>query len=147
MDLFARSLVTLSVGSVAFAICVGAIAALRSLLRPHNYRALHLSEDSLEYEDLSRRRHRIEWKDISGIRVVRAQAVFDDLSGPYMETLWRIESKDGQYLEIPGEWSNRFRLRHAFAARIAGFDESMAARGFSSRAAGVWICFKSRPRT
>lgn len=147
MDHFglARFLVTLSVGSVAFAICVGVIAFMRSLLRPHNYRALHLSEDSLEYEDLSRTRYRIKWKEIVGIRVVRAQAVFDDLAGAYMETLWYIESEHGQQLMIPGEWSNRFKLRHAFAGRIADFDESMAARGFSSRTAGVWVCFKSRP--
>jgi len=127
---------------------IGGVAAIAfrevrsTITKPYNYRSLDLSSKGFEYEDLSRRRWFVRWQDISAVKFYRDEALFDDLYGPYLETMWLINSATGDRVEVMDESSNQGRLLEAFQMYLPDFDIDEAKRAIAAtREKGTWTCF------
>jgi hypothetical protein len=118
----------------------------RAFAEPYNYRSLNLSTEGFEYEDLSRRKWPVRWQDVSSVKFYRNEAAFEDLCGPYLETMWLIGTATGNRVKVMDESSNRGRLLEAFQKYLPTFDIDEAKRAVAAtRDKGTWICFSKLP--
>jgi len=141
---------SLHLGFYSFGSLVGArlIVILARISRePVNYRLLRLSDSGLEYQGLASERLTVPWTDIESIVFYRDEALFPDLTGPYLETMWIVKNQDGKVIEVMDEWGNRARLLAAFRKCLPGFDFVQGRHGLRSRKAGRWTCFQKPSAT
>jgi hypothetical protein len=132
--------------ALGFVVAARLILILARISRaPVNYRSLRLSDSGLEYQGLTSERLTVPWPDIESIVFYRDEALFPDLTGPYLETMWIVKNQDGRVIEVMDERGNRARLLAAFRKCLPGFDFVEARRGLRSRKAGRWTCFQ-KPR-
>jgi hypothetical protein len=136
--------------TAALILYVGGTAAVifwnvrRDLAKPYNYRSLELSSEGFEYEDLSRTKRSVRWQDISAVRFYREEALFEDIGGPYLETMWLIGSATDGHVEVMDEPSNQARLLEAFQKHLPGFDIEQAKRAIAAtNDRGTWTCFST----
>jgi hypothetical protein len=114
------------------------------LRKPVNYDALILSDAEIEYAAFGRR-ILIRFDEISKLNFVREEALFPDLSGPYIESKWLIQTVDDEFIEIMDEWPHRRQLLRWFRKNLTGFSVRAAREGFRASKEGSWHCFPSIP--
>jgi hypothetical protein len=121
------------------------LSTVRNLRTPNNYRSLHIVSHGLEYENLARAKITIQWSDISSIYFVRDDALFEDIEGPYLETMWILKTEDGKSTDVMDEWQDRQRLMRAFKRNLPGFDMKLAKSAIKGKGRGRWECFSKTP--
>lgn len=112
------------------------------LRKPVNYDSILISEIAINYSSFGQSRI-IPFKDISKVTFVREEALFPDLTGPYIESKWMVVMIDGGCIEIMDEWPHRRLLLLAFEKHLAGFNRSAAKAGIKAFKEGNWECFRS----
>ena len=127
---------------------LGSAVALRFILTvvripqpPVNYRSLQLSDTALEYVGLAGQPQIAAWNEIESIVFYRDEALFPDITGPYLETMWLIKPREGKTIQLMDEPSNRAHLLAAFRECLPEFDFAEARRGLDCREKGRWTCF------
>jgi hypothetical protein len=119
---------------------------IRSLLpktkpvEPLNYDSINIIDDVIEYTALGRTTL-IHLSEVTSVKFVRAEALFEDLYGPYLETSWWIKVADEPYFEIMDEPPHRQILLDTFKAHLLDFDEKAASVAFNTQGEGQWPCF------
>lgn len=117
-------------------------AVLYSVLRkPVNYQELRVTEKSLEYTAFGKN-YFIDFSEISKLEFMREEAIFPDLTGPYIESKWIIHTNGGARIEVMDEWPHRRQLLRAFNIRLPGFKRKIANEGLRSSGEGKWLCFE-----
>jgi len=108
---------------------------------PMTYKSLVLEDAQLHYVNLSGQVFVVVFDDIDKVEFVRREALFPDLWGPSVETIWIIHVRNGFAVELMDEEADRKRLVRAFARELAGFQEAEVAMGLASEEEGAWECF------
>lgn len=115
----------------------------RDLRKPVNYRSLEVRGPVIDYADLFDT-HRIDLHEVLQLTLVREEALFPDLTGPYIESKWVVQMRDGRRIEVMDEWPHRRVLLKALRRHLEGFDEAAAGAVLRARAEGRWLCFERR---
>jgi hypothetical protein len=82
------------------------------------------------------------WAEIESVVFYRDEALFED-AGPYLESMWLVEKRDGKTFGVMSEVRNRGPLLRAFREYLPGFDEQEVRRGMRAwRTKGKWVCLQ-----
>lgn len=128
-------LIGLIVGALVTA---GIVYVWRSAMQDTHER-IQVSGRGIEYESPGCKGF-IAWPEITRITLIRDEAAYPDIYGPYLETEWLIEFTGGR--EFLGfEWTNRRKLLRAFRANLRSFDRRKAKTGLRSWRKGKWLCY------
>lgn len=109
---------------------------------PVNYESLRVADGVIDYVTIAQRLA-IPLRDVLKLELVREQAVFDDLYGPYIESKWLLHTRGGAPAEIMDEQPHRKLLLQAFAAHLPGFNTQAAQLGFKASGEGRWLCYEA----
>jgi hypothetical protein len=109
-------------------------------LGPLNYDSINIVDDVIEYTALGRTTL-IHLSEVTSVKFVRAEALFEDLYGPYIETSWWIKVADEPYFEMMDEPPHRQILLETFIKQLRHFDDTAATAAFNATNEGQWICF------
>lgn len=112
--------------------------------KPVNYESLHISAGCIEYVAAGQR-HLIRLTEVSRLELVREEALFPDLDGPYVESKWVVQPDSGLSIEIMDERPHRRQLLLAFEVHLPGFDQEAAQAGLRATGEGRWLCWQARP--
>jgi hypothetical protein len=113
----------------------------RDLRKPVNYRSLEVRGPVIDYTDLLHT-HLIDLREVMQLTLVREEALFPDLTGPYIESKWVVQMRDGRRIEVMDEWPHRRVLLKGFRTWLPGFDAQAARTGLRARGEGRWFCFQ-----
>lgn len=108
-----------------------------------NYESIRIDGGTLEYVAFGLT-HLIRLEEVSKLELVRVEALFEDLDGPYVESKWILHSGEGSRVEVMDEWPHRQQLLRAFRAHLPNFDEAAARAGLTARGEGRWLCHSTR---
>jgi hypothetical protein len=134
-------LIGLIVGAL---VAAGVIYIWRLVLQETDQRIrisnLGIRYESTRYSGYSGLSGFIVWSEITRITLIRDEAAYPDIYGPYLETEWFIEF-NGDSKSLGFEWTNRRKLLRAFRAHLRSFDRRKAKTGLRSWRKGKWLCY------
>ena len=112
--------------------------------KPVNYDSLLVSAAGVRYLAAGQL-HTFQWDEVEHVDLVREEALFPDLYGPYIESKWLVKTAAGAAIEVMDELPHRRQLLQAFEAYLPGFDHGAARQGLASRGQGRWPCYRRAP--
>lgn len=125
-----------------WALFLGAMAVVVffDVREPVNYTSIRVSAGSIAYV-CAGRETTVKFDEILMLELVREEAMFPDLDGPYIESKWAVQTENSPRIEIMDEWPHRKLLMQAFQSHLPGFDASAARAGLKASGEGRWQCY------
>jgi len=112
------------------------------LKKPVNYESIRVLPGGVEYV-VSGQKRLVKFDEVVTLSLIREQAIFDCLDGPYIESKWFFRMVDGSGVEVVDEWPHRRLLIQSFRTQLPHFDERAARAGVRASAEGEWLCYRA----
>ncbi|MEO7106553.1 MAG: hypothetical protein ABIZ09_09285 [Rhodoferax sp.] len=123
-----------------------AVVVFFDVNEPVNYTSIRVSTGSIAYVCAGRETN-ITFDGIRRLELVKEEAMFPDLDGPYIESKWLVQTENAPSIEIMDESPHRKLLMQAFESHLPGFDVSAARAGLRASGEGRWLCYVNQNPT